>query len=77
MTLEYLTRKLGFDANDEKSVQMAYEILADKDLISSKKHHTGEYICQMHKSISPDEFKQCSKEANPKFYETAPATFLQ
>ena len=56
---------------------MAYDILADKDLISSKKHHTGEYICQMHKSISPDEFSQCSEEANPKFSESATVTFLQ
>mmetsp|Transcript_15023 Transcript_15023/g.18994 ORF Transcript_15023/g.18994 Transcript_15023/m.18994 type:complete len:177 (-) Transcript_15023:133-663(-) len=58
-TLEYLTRKLGFDANDEKSTQLAYDVLIDKDLISTKKHKTGEYICQMHKSLSPDEYEDC------------------
>ena len=43
---------------------MAYEILVDKDLISTKKHKTGEYICQMHESLSTDEFENCCNNAN-------------
>jgi len=45
MALEYLTRKLGFDASNKKATEMAYAILIDKDLITKKKHNTGEYIC--------------------------------
>ena len=64
MALEYLTRKLGFDANDPDETQMAYAIYESKDLITSGKQKTGEYICQMHKSISPSEFDDCCASAN-------------
>ena len=63
-TLEYLTRKLGYDASSKEQTQMAYEILVKKDLISTKKHKTGEYICQMHESLSTDEFENCCNNAN-------------
>ena len=55
---------MGFNANDEEEVQMAYDVLIDKDLISSKKHKVGEYICQMHKSLDPDEYEECCKSSN-------------
>ena len=64
MTLEYLTRKMGFDANDEEETQMAYAVYEDKDLITTGKQKTGEYICQMHKSLSPEEYDACCDSAN-------------
>ena len=59
MTLEYLVRKMGFDANSETETEMAYAVYEDKDLITSGKQKTGEFICQMHKSISGSEFDDC------------------
>jgi len=38
--------------------------MAKKDLITSSKHKTGEFICQMHKSISVDEYDTCTATAN-------------
>lgn len=64
MALEYLVRKMGFDANDDAETQMALDIYKDIDLITSTKLNTGEYICQMHKSLSPDEFQACCDTAN-------------
>ena len=56
---------------------MAYAIYEDKDLITSGKQKTGEYICQMRKSLSADEFSDCTKDAN-NFEDTIRAeTFLQ
>jgi hypothetical protein len=34
-------------------------VLTDADLVTTSKHKTGEYICQMHKSITPDEYTEC------------------
>ena len=45
MALEYLVRKMGFDANSDEETQIAYAIYEDKDLITSGKQKTGEYIC--------------------------------
>ena len=64
MALEYLTRKLGFDATIDEEVEMAYAIYEDKDLITSSKHKTGEFICLMHKSIGEDEYNDCVHDAN-------------
>ena len=64
MALEYLTRKMGFDARDETETNMAYDVYKDKDLLSNKKLKTGEYICQMHKSSSGSEFDACCDAAN-------------
>lgn len=64
MTLEYLTRKMGFDANSAEETQMAMDLYAKKDLITTSKHKTGEFICSMHKSLSPEEFNACCASAN-------------
>lgn len=64
MAREYLVRKMGFDAQDETETQMAYDIYKDKDLLSNKKLKTGEYICEMHKSITGSEFDACCDEVN-------------
>ena len=64
MALDYLTRKMGFNSSSEAETQMAYSIYEDKDLITNGKQKTGEYICQMHKSIGSDEYKDCTKSAN-------------
>ena len=64
MTLEYLVRKLGYDHTNANETQMALDMLAKIDLITSTKHKTGEYICSMHKSLSPDEFNTCCSSAN-------------
>ena len=64
MALEYLVRKMGFDAQDETETNMAYDVYKDKDLLSNKKLKTGEYICQMHKSSLGSEFDACCDEAN-------------
>lgn len=39
--------------------------MADLDLVTSSKHHTGEYFCQMHYSVTPQEFADCRAAANP------------
>ena len=64
MTLEYLTRKMGFNHKSSAETEMAYAIYEDKDLITTGKQKTGEFICQMHKSLSPDEFDDCCASAN-------------
>lgn len=64
IALEYLTRKMGFNSSSEAETKMAYSIYEDKDLITNGKQKTGEYICQMHKSIGSDEYKDCTKSAN-------------
>lgn len=53
--LEYLVRKMGFDPKDDDETQRAYAIYEDKDMITSKKQKTDEYICVMHKSLSSSE----------------------
>ena len=53
MALEYLVRKMGFDHTSDTETEMAYDVYKDKDLISNKKLKTGEYICEMHKSLTP------------------------
>ena len=64
MALEYLTRKMGYNSQSDSETEMALDIYKDKDLISTKKEKTGEYICQMHKSLSPSEFSDCCDSAN-------------
>jgi len=77
MALEYLTRKMGFNPESEEETEMAYAIYEDKDLITSGKQKTGEYICQMHKSLSADEFSDCTKDANSFDDSLRTETFLQ
>ena len=64
MALEYLVRKMGFDSTSEEETQMAYAVYEDKDLITGGKQKTGEYICQMHKSLTGKEYDDCADSAN-------------
>lgn len=66
-TLNYLVSKLGFDYNDPAQYQQGMDILTDADLVTTNKHHVGEYICQMHKSITPDEYEDCTNNANSSY----------
>ncbi len=71
LTLNYLVSKLGFDYTDPTQMALGVAVLTDIDIVTSKAHHTGEYICQMHKSITPSEYQACADAANP------PSLFLQ
>jgi hypothetical protein len=64
MTLDYLTRKLGFNPYIEDEFDQAMEIYAKKDLVTSDEHHTGEFICLMHKSSKSGEYDDCTEKAN-------------
>ena len=64
LTLEYLVRKMGFNHYDSAEREMALDIYKDKDLITSGKEKTGEFFCQMHKSLSPEEYDACCATAN-------------
>ena len=69
MTLEYLVRLMGFDPNDKNETEMAYAVYEDKGIITSGKQKTGEYICLMHKSLSPQEYEDCTSNANNGWYQ--------
>ena len=76
--LEYLVRKMGFDPKDDDETQRAYAIYEDKDMITTKKQKTDEYICVMHKSLSSDEVQTCFDDIkNQEFEAPAQETFLQ
>jgi len=62
--LDYIVAKLGFNPADATQAQRGLDLMAKKDLITSSKHKTGEFICQMHKSISVDEYDTCTATAN-------------
>lgn len=64
MTLEYLVRKMGFNPSSSEETEMALDVYKDKDLITSGSEKTGEFICQMHKSLSPQEYETCCDSAN-------------
>jgi len=64
MALDYLTRKMGYDASSATETEMAYAIYEKKDLITNGKQKTGEFFCEMHFSLSPEEFDACSDSAN-------------
>ena len=55
-TLNYLVSKLGFDYTDSVQMALGVSVLTDIDVVTSKAHHTGEYICLMHKSVTPAEY---------------------
>ena len=63
-TLAYLSAKMGFDPNDPNQFEQALDIYADKNLITTKKHKTGEFICQMHKSATSAQYAECTASAN-------------
>jgi hypothetical protein len=56
LTLNYLVSKLGFDYTDSVQMALGISVLTDIDVVTSKAHHTGEYICLMHKSVTPAEY---------------------
>ena len=58
--LNYLVKKLGFDPSDQSQFNQGLAILTDIDLVTSSKHHVGEYICQMHQSLSSAEYDACA-----------------
>ena len=51
---------MGFDPDDEAQVDQAMAIYNDKDLVTTKKRKIGEYLCQMHKSITATEYDTCT-----------------
>ena len=55
---------MGFDADDSDEFDQAIAIYNDKDLVTTKKRKIGEYICQMHHSLTGQEYDDCTKEAN-------------
>ena len=63
-TLQYLTRKLGYDASSDSETQMAYAVYEDIDVITTGKQKTGEFICVMHNSLTPDEYETCVAAAH-------------
>lgn len=67
-TLNYLVAKLGFDSTDSAQFDQAVKLLTDIDLVTTTKHHTGEYICQMHFSITPTEYDTCTASANKSLF---------
>jgi hypothetical protein len=62
--LTYLVRQMGFDPSVSAEYDAAMDIYKDKDLVSAKKLKIGEFLCQMHKSLTSDEFDDCCKSAN-------------
>ena len=44
-TIEYLVRKMGFDANDPSKFDQALAWYTDKGLVTTNKHKIGEFIC--------------------------------
>ena len=44
-TLDYLVTKLGFNPRDSSQFDQGVAILTDIDLITTTKHHVGEYLC--------------------------------
>lgn len=63
-TLDYLVSKLGFNPSDETQKEQGMAILAKKDLITATKHHVGEFLCLMHHSSDPVDYKNCTDDAN-------------
>merc|ERR1712179_402482 len=74
--LNYLVSKIGFNPQDQDQFDTGIAIYADKDLVTTKKHKIGEFICQMHKSMSADEYTDCIASANL-IDETVPIEYLQ
>jgi len=67
-TLNYLVAKLGFDPTDSAQFDQGVAVLTDINLVTTKKHHVGEYLCQMHYSITPTEYDTCAQAANPALF---------
>ena len=58
--IRYLVTKVGFNPDIPAEFDRAIGIYTEMDLVSSKKHKIGEFLCQMHKSTSADEYKECT-----------------
>jgi hypothetical protein len=67
-TLNYLVTKLGFNPNDSSQFSQGVAILTEIDLVTTTKHHVGEYLCQMHYSLSSAEYEECAQAANPALF---------
>jgi hypothetical protein len=44
-TLNYLISKLGFDPTDAAQFNQGVAVLTSIDLVTTSKHHVGEYLC--------------------------------
>jgi len=44
-TNNYLVAKLGFNFNNPAEFKQRITLMVDKDLVTTTKHHTGEYFC--------------------------------
>ena len=67
-TLNYLVSKLGFDYNDPVQKTLGINALTSIDVVTTKAHHTGEYLCLMHYSVTPEEYAACAAAANPALF---------
>ena len=67
-TLNYLVSKLGFDYNDPVQKTLGTNALTSIDVVTTKAHHTGEYLCLMHYSVTPEEYAACAAAANPALF---------
>lgn len=67
-TLNYLVTKLGFNPNDQSQFDQGLAILTDMDVVTTTKHHVGEYLCLMHQSLSSAEYAACAQAANPSLF---------
>jgi hypothetical protein len=67
-TLNYLVSKLGFNPSDGLQLNQGLKILTDYDLVTTSKHHTGEYLCLMHYSLNYLEFLDCADVANTRLF---------
>jgi hypothetical protein len=63
---DYLTRKIGYNPYIESEFDKAMDIYADEDLVTSKSHDIGEFICLMHKSSLSNEYDDCTDKSNVK-----------
>lgn len=67
-TLNYLVTKLGLNPNDQSQFDQGLAILTDMDVVTTTKHHVGEYLCLMHQSLSSAEYAACAQAANPSLF---------
>lgn len=64
-TIDYLVKKAGYTLEDSKiPLENIYQ--DDLDIISDKKMKTDKFICQVHKSLSRNEMKDCFQKSKNK-----------
>jgi hypothetical protein len=64
ITLNYLISKLGLNPEDSQQRQQGIDLLSKKDIITSNKHHVGEFLCLMKHSSWASEYADCADSAN-------------